>query len=301
MGARERTAREQALLARANDHFGLLHHDHLVEAGLGRGAIRSRLASGRLTEIHHCVYAFGHTALRDEARWLAALWTLGRSTWLSHLGAAASFGWRALANDEDVHVSTTRALGDRKGITVHRVRSMDRRDVFHPPRFAVTSMPRTLVDLADVLPWPEYRALADGLPGLRVDRIREAQARAPFRVGSPKVTRLIEADQAHTRSEFERRYLRFSRAHGLPRPSGLNVPIAGHTADCVYGAERLVVELDGRAYHRRRAQMRADRRRDTDYQLAGHLILRLVWDDLHPDEAEATARRIRKMLAVARP
>jgi hypothetical protein len=44
--------------------------------------------------------------------------------------------------------------------------------------------------------------------------------------------------------------------------------------------------------------MRADRNRDTDYQLAGHRILRLVWDDLHPTQVARTAERVRKMLAL---
>jgi very-short-patch-repair endonuclease len=110
------------------------------------------------------------------------------------------------------------------------------------------------------------------------------------------VTRLIEADDAHTKSEFERRFLRFLKAQQLPPPDALNEDVAGHKADCVYRTRHLVVELDGRAYHRRRAQMRADRHRDVDYQLDGYLILRLVWDDLHDDEAAATARRVRRML-----
>src|SRR5690606_21474739 len=106
-------------------------------------------------------------------------------------------------------------------------------DVFRKGHLAVTTMPRTLVDLADVLAWPDYRAVADGLRVLRLDKVREAQRRAPNRRGAPLVTRLVEADDAHTRSEFERRYLRFCRAHGLPRPDALNVGVAGHTADCV--------------------------------------------------------------------
>lgn len=72
--------------------------------------------------------------------------------------------------------------------------------------------------------------------------------------------------------------------------------MAGHEADCVYEGARLVVELDGRGYHDRRAQMRADRHRDSDYQAARSWILRLVWDDLHPGEAPATADRLRTML-----
>lgn len=39
-------------------------------------------------------------------------------------------------------------------------------------------------------------------------------------------------------------------------------------------------------------------RRDSDHQLAGHRIPRLVWDDLHPAEAPLTAERIGRMLAL---
>lgn len=296
MTAMENKARERALLEQATGQLGLLHRNHLDHAGLTQGAISARVAYGRLTRMHEDVFAWGHTAVRDEARWLAAQWSVGRDTALSHLTAGAYYDWRVQAEDEDVHLSTTRSLGNRDGITVHRTTRLERADLFRPRLFVVTSMPRTLVDLADVLTWPEYRALADGTQ-LRTDHIRAAWERNRYRAGSPFVRRLLEADEAHTKSEFERRYLRFARARGLPRPPGLNVWVAGHQADCVYGHERLVIELDGRAFHRRRGQMRADRQRDTDYQLGGYLIVRLVWDDLHPDEAARTADRIRRMLA----
>ncbi len=299
------TAPDLELLKLANLQLGLLRHSDLVAVGLTQNQIAGRLRAGRLTRLHDLVYVFGHTALRDEATWLGALWACGERTVLSHATAAAFHGWRLpdpperedADDDAPVHVTTTRSLRTRPGIVVHRVRRLDKVDVFDAHPFAVTTIPRTLVDLADVLPWTDFRALADSLPSLRVDKIREAQRRAPFRAGSPRVARLVDADDAHTKSAFERRYLRFVAAHGLPRPDALNVKVAGHKADCVHREQKLVIELDGRGFHERRAQMRADRHRDTDYQLAGFRILRLVWDDLHPDEAARTAGRVRAMLA----
>jgi very-short-patch-repair endonuclease len=235
--------------------------------------------------------------LRDEGRWQAALWACGEAVVLSHRSAAAYHGWNVRDPADTVHLSTTRTVRSRDDLVVHRVARLDRVDYHDGKRFPVTTIPRTLVDLADVLPWPQYRALADGLPRLDVTAIRSAQARAPKRVGRGLVTRLIDADDAHTKSEFERRFLRFARTHDVRRPDHLNHDVAGHKADAVYAAERLVVELDGRGYHERRAQMRADRRRDGDYQLAGYRIARFVWDDLHPDEAPATAARLRAFLA----
>ncbi len=73
--------------------------------------------------------------------------------------------------------------------------------------------------------------------------------------------------------------------------------VAGHQVDALYVRERLAVELDGRATHGRRAQMRADRGRDADLQLAGHRVLRLVWEDLDLDESPRTRGRLLALLA----
>lgn len=300
MSALEAQAREFLLLATANRQFGLLRHAHLRAAGLAQHQIEHRLATARLNRVQHRVYALGHTTLRDEGVWLAALWACGQHAVLSHTTAAAFHRMLEWDLTGDVHVSSPARVKSRPGIVAHRTRHLDRADLFHSGPFTVTTIPRTLVDVADILDWPEYRELADRQPRLHLHRIAEAQARTPFRPGAPRVRRLIEADDAHTKSEFERRFLRFLAAHRLPRPDGLNVRVAGHRADCVYRAQRLVIELDGRAFHRRRSQMRADRQRDGDYQLAGYRILRLVWDDLHPSEAAATADRICRLLAAPR-
>jgi very-short-patch-repair endonuclease len=82
----------------------------------------------------------------------------------------------------------------------------------------------------------------------------------------------------------------------VPLPDATNVAVAGHQVDALYARQRLVVELDGRATHARRAQMRADRGRDADVQVAGHRVLRLVWEDLDPEEAPRTRERLLALL-----
>lgn len=157
----------------------MVRRDDLVQHGLTRNAVASRLRSGRLTRLHDRVYAFGHTALRDEGLWPAALWACGPDAALSHTTAGAYH--RAMPvppAGAAVHVTTTREVRSRPGIVVHRVTRLERVDLFRPHPLAVTTMPRTLVDLADVLPWDEYRAVADGLRELPVRQVREAQRRA---------------------------------------------------------------------------------------------------------------------------
>lgn len=287
------------LLQLANRQFGVLHHADLVRFGLTQTVIREWLRCGRLTRLHHCVYALGHSVLRDEGRWLAAVWAGGPGAVLSHSSAAAFHGLYAEESGADVHVSTTRRATSRPGLVVHRVRYLDmRRDVFHPHPLKVTTIPRTLVDIADELEWPAYRDAADKVTHLRLDRVAATQQRAPGRRGAPLVRRFLEADDAHAKSEFERRYTRFADRHSLPGPDHRNAWLAGHKPDCIYERARLVVELDGRAYHQRRREMRKDRQRNTDYQLAGYRIVRLLWDDLHAGEAGRTAAQLRRMLAL---
>src|SRR5262249_9661661 len=162
----------------------------------------------------------------------------------------------------------------------------------HAPLMNITTIPRTVVDLAEVLSWTEFRNAADSLRHLEIESVRSALARVKGRHGAPLVRRLIEADEAHTKSEFERRFLRFATSSQISLPERTNKWVAGHLADCIYDSAWLVIELDGRAYHERRDQMRADRQRDSDYQLSGYRILRLVWDDLHPEAASKTTLKI---------
>ncbi len=299
VGPRDDTPITRQVLAVANQQYGVIAHPQLRRLGLTQGAIKARLSDGRLTRVFHRVYAVGHSVLVRRGWWLAALWACGRATSLSHLTAASYSGWGTEA-DLDVHVSTTRNVtsrpgdGARPGIVVHRVRQLDRVDVWTPGPFVVTHTPRTIVDCADVLAYPELRRHVDQCRSFRPDAVRAAQARAPGRPGRGLVARLLEADEAHTRSELERRFLRFLRAPGLPRPEGLNERVAGMLADAVYPG--LVVELDGRAWHARRDQARTDHLRDERYQAAGYRIIRLLWDDFHPDEAAATAARLVRML-----
>ncbi|MBA2348102.1 MAG: DUF559 domain-containing protein [Solirubrobacterales bacterium] len=224
---------------------------------------------------------------------LAALSWCGANACLSHLSAAAVVGW--IPMPDVVHLTTTDRHGSRPGITVHRTERLPASHVQHWVDLRVTVRSRTLVDLADVLEYDDLRRVADQLPRLPVAHLEHTLRELPGRHGAGRVARLIRSEEAHTKSELERRYLAYCRAHGLPRPTRLNHRIGPHKADCVYEDERLVLELDGRAHHERRAQTKLDHQRDMDYQLAGYRFGRFDWEDL--DRASLlAAERIRALL-----
>lgn len=291
---RSKVARVEALAARQH---GVVTRAQLRHLGFSRDGVLSWIGRGRLYQRHRGVYAVGRAELSRRGEWLAAVWACGDGAVLSHFSAGAVHAM-ARETGTDVHVSTMGACRSRPGIVVHRTRHLDAADVMHHGLLPVTRQPRTLVDLADVLSYRELRELADGLRRLDLPALQGAQARAPNRRGAPRVSQLVASDRTRTRSAFERRFLRFCTAHGLPRPDATNVRLGHHEVDALYAAAGLAVELDGRAHHERRGQMRADRRRDADLQLAGLRVLRLVWEQLDRDEAAGTAALVHGLLAV---
>lgn len=296
MHGSDNTVGDWALVALAERQEGLLRHGQLSGLGISDDVIFARLARGRLHRKHRGVYTLGHRLLRPRGEWIAAVWAVPGCV-LSHLSAAAFHGWVA-ADDAVQHVTTINKATARPGLRVHRVHALFSVDVEHHPLVAVTTPARTVIDLAELVPWPELRAIADRIRHLDVDAVRAAQRRAPGKRGARNVRRLLGHLEAHTKSEFERRYLRFCRRHGLPLPDGVNVGTAGFLVDCRYDRARVVVELDGRAYHARRDQMRSDRRRDRKLLRARYAPVRLVWEDLDDENASETVADLAALLAV---
>jgi hypothetical protein len=103
-----------------------------------------------------------------------------------------------------------------------------------------------------------------------------------------------------TRSDLEARFLTFLDGRSIPRPA-TNIPLSvgGTTieADCVYRAERLIVELDGFAFHATRAAFEEDRARDRRLQAAGWRVVRVTWRQLE-DEPAALAKELRALLGL---
>ena len=97
-----------------------------------------------------------------------------------------------------------------------------------------------------------------------------------------------------TRSQAERRLLELVRTAGLPSPE-TNVRVAGFEVDMLWRAPRLVVEVDGYAFHGSRAAFERDRRKDAALLAAGLRVARLSWRQI-VDESEATAELLARLL-----
>jgi very-short-patch-repair endonuclease len=166
-----------------------------------------------------------------------------------------------------------------------------------------TTVARTLLDLADVVPRPRLeRALEQAeILGLFDKRaLDEILTRATGRRGAPLLRALVaphDFEARITRSGLEERLLNLCRQADLPLPQ-TNQAIAlpdGHvTADFVWRERRLIVETDGHRFHGNRHAFERDRRRDQRLLAAGWRVVRFTWRQVidHPEEVVAILRQL---------
>jgi hypothetical protein len=132
--------------------YGVVHFAQLRAAGLGTGAINSRVRAGRLHRLYRSVFAVGHTHLSRQAHWLAAVLALGEGALLSHVSAAALWGIRPSSSTK-IHVTVPTSAGrpHRAGIVVHRSRTLATADIAEHEGIPATSIARTQLDIASLL------------------------------------------------------------------------------------------------------------------------------------------------------
>lgn len=83
----------------------------------------------------------------------------------------------------------------------------------------------------------------------------------------------------------------------LPQPE-VNVRVGAYEVDFLWRDERLVVEVDGFAFHSSQRDFERDRRRDAELAARGLTVIRVTWRQI-VDEPEAMLVRIARALARA--
>ena len=233
---------------------------------------------------------------------MAAVLAGGPGAVLSHRSAAALWGILAVPRRRP---EVTAAAGRHGGpnVDVHRC-ALERDERTLIDRIPVTTASRTLLDLAAVV-GPDHleRALREAEARQLGDAtsLRQLLVRYPRQRGTATLRRILASDRAGdgiTRSELEERFLALVDEAALPRPKlNHHVDAAGRLleCDCVWGPQRLAVELDGHAAHGRRTVFESDRARDRALATAGWRVVRVTWRQLHR-EAPALTTDLRRLL-----
>jgi very-short-patch-repair endonuclease len=268
---------EQELARMAARAHGVVTRQELLRAGVTVAEIKWRLRIGALIGEFPGVYRVGHRAPSREARYLAAVRACGDGAVLS--GRAAAHLWGLITGAVPEPEAT--AAGQRRlsGITTRRRR---RGPIEATERMGipVTTVPRTLVDLAAVLP-SDKLARACHEAGIKYGTTPN-QVKAVLRPNAPGAGRLravLEGETKVTLSKLERRFLELLREHGLPLPQ-TNRPAGTRRVDCRWREHRLTVELDSYTYHRSRHAWEQDRHREREAHARGDEFRRYTYGDV---------------------
>lgn len=287
---------DHTLAAIADRQYGVLTRDQLFRSGLSAHGIHERVRTKRLLRLHRGVYAPGHKRLRRNGYLLAAVLACGEEAVASHGSAAELWNIRGNASSVvDVTVPSQNGRVRRKGIRTHRSGRLGPADVTIKDGIPVTTVARTLLDLADVL---NHQALKRAIDESEYQRLFDLTALTavvnanPGRRGT-KVLRLAKDPPHLTRSEMENRFLRICARHNIPAPH-TNQTMLGYEVDAFWPHANLVVELDGYAAHGTRKAFQADRERDRRLVSAGFRPVRVTPLDLRNEPA--LARELRALL-----
>jgi predicted transcriptional regulator of viral defense system len=240
----------QAIATLAARQHGVVSTAQLRHLGLDRFAVNRRVAAGWLHLLHRGVYAVGHASVSTRGRYLAAVLACGPAAALSHRSAADLWGLRPRSGRIEVTVPRGR-LGPSE-LEVHRSRMVDTTDLTWLDQIRSTTVARTLLDLAAVVPEHDLaRAVdrAERLERFDLAAVEDVLSRARGRLGTATLRRAIAAWRPRrTRSELEERHEELVRAAGLPAPR-LNILLDGEQGtqevDAFWPSHDLVVQLDG--------------------------------------------------------
>lgn len=289
-------ARLHPLAARQH---GVFARAQAIDVGATRNLVRSRVDQGRWEVVAPGVLAVpGHAPTFRRSLWVAVL-NGGPGSAVSHEPAGLVHQVEGVPRTGPVVTVPRPRSHPWPGARWHRLEDHVDGDVELLDGLPVTSLVRTVVDLAAVVGQQRLDHIVEGLVvdgrttvaaiGDRLQRIR--------RRGKPGVTRLattldrLGPGDDLPRSELERLLdvvidlagiSRPVHEHPLPSVRGL----VGF-ADRYFPQAMLVVEADGRRWHSRRAQMARDRERDIAFARHGIHVIRLTWEHLTNDPAQA--------------
>ena len=296
---------DRAIAKLAERQHGLVARRQLVALGASNGAVANRIAAGRLHQIHRGVYAAGHRVMSADAWRMAAVLLAGDGAVLSHRSAAELWRIRGGSRDRtEMTVAVRRA--QVRAVQCHFA-PLPEDEVTTVRGIRVTIVPRTLLDLAAVLPRVDVEAALKQADVLRLtDRLSlpDLVARYPLHRGA-KTARAILAARTPAgvpRNVFEIAFLEFLDAHSLPRPevnAWLTVAGKAIEVDCLWRDRGVIVELDGRGSHDTAHSFESDRTRDRELAVAGWRVVRITRRQLR-DEAGALAADLSVLLGVRR-
>ncbi len=293
------------LLEIGSRHHGLVHLGLTDAAGIPRHAVRTSTERGVLERLDTATYRVRGWPASYPQRAMRATLTAGAEAMASHRTAALLRGLDGIrAAPVEVLVPRWARRTGRHACLVHESLHIDETDRDSLGPIPVTSIPRTLIDLASVEPPRVVEQVMEDAFRRRLCSVQDVVdrfVRLPVRGrrGASTVRALL-SDRAGefvpTGSDFELRVLHLLEGAGIPSPvRQFEVDILGDRTirlDLAWPGVLVAVECDGVYHHGTAIALRWDDRRQNQLVLGGWLVLRFTWADLttRPDEVVAIVR-----------
>jgi hypothetical protein len=274
-----RTA-DQKIAEIAGGQHGVATRAALLRAGITLDEIRHRLNTGALIREYKGVYRVGHRAPSVLASYMAAVRACGDGAMLA--GRAAAYLLRIVKAGPpppEVIAPTQRRI---EGIATRRSRFIDPRDRTTVRRIPVTTVPRTLVDVAAVL---EVEGLARACheAGVRYRttprHVAAALGRYPNAPGAKKLRQIVHGDAPVLLSKLEEEFFSRLREARLPLPL-TNRPAGGRRVDCRWPDDQVTVELVSYTFHNSRHSWELDHQRRREARARGDRFRTYTWADV---------------------
>jgi hypothetical protein len=279
----------------AGKAHGLVRRGPLLRAGVTVAEIKHRLRSGALLLEYPGIYRVGHRAPSVEASYLAAVWACGEGALLS--GRAAAYHWGILkgkAQGPEVIAPKWRRV---KGVKTSQRKLVPADGTTHRG-IPITTVPRTLVDLAADLPLSALaRACHEAGVKYRTtpNQVNEVLKRRPNATGAANLKEILTGHVPVSLSALERRFLMLLSEAGLPLPI-TNKPAGTYRVDCRWPHHPLTVELDSYRYHNSRHAWEQDRQRERQARARGDQFRRYTHKDVL-ERPEPMLEDLRQLLA----
>jgi predicted transcriptional regulator of viral defense system len=248
--------------------------------GFSQRSVARSVASGRLHRVHRGVYAVGHADLSRRGECLAAVLAVGPGALLSYYSAGWLWGlWPGSPAPFEVTAFVPRHHPAPKGLKRHRARNLAEEDRAIVDGIPITSVARTLLDLAWKLRSDQLARVlsrAEELRLLDLEAIHSVIERNRGHHGAKRLRYALDIYEPaiYTRSEFERRFVDHLVASGLPRPAtGWNE--LGYELDVYWPELSFGIELDTWETHGTHDAFERDHDRDLDFALGGVETIRI--------------------------
>lgn len=276
----------------AGTQHGVISREQALTLGLSPQSIKRLSAAGVWQRVLPRVYRLwipsAPAGLWRQRLAGAALW-LGPGSAVSHRASGALSGLDGIRRAPVELSTTTRRRPERRGIVVHHIRSLPSEPVVTIDGIPVTSVPRTIVDIAPILRPVDLELALDSAirAGLTTseelsDLLDRSRRTLP---GKGRLHELLaERSEARAESALEVIVGRILLEAELPAPIPqyeIRDPEGRFVArvDFAYPYARLAIEADGYRYHSSPRDWRRDRARQNALSKLGWVVYRVTWHD----------------------